>query len=163
MTILDTAQHLDISRDIIKDIQKRYLMQRFSRPKLGKLKKIAIDEISIGKGHRYLTVVLDLITGAVVFVVADKGTDALDPFWKRIRCAKARIKAVAIDMSPSCISAVISHLPNVKIVFDHFHVIKLFNDKLSNLRRDLYHEVKDILQKQVLKGTLWLLLKKPES
>jgi len=66
-------------------------------------------------------------------------------------------------MSPSCISAVISHLPNVKIVFDHFHVIKLFNDKLSNLRRDLYHEVKDILQKQILKGTLWLLLKKPEN
>jgi len=39
MTILDTAQHLDVSRDIIKDIKKRYLMLRFSRPKLGKLKK----------------------------------------------------------------------------------------------------------------------------
>jgi len=92
MTILDTAQHLDVSRDIIKDIQKRYLMRRFSRPKLSKLKKIAIDEINIGKGHRYLTAVLDLITG--------KGTNALDPFWKRIRCAKARIKAVAIGYVP---------------------------------------------------------------
>jgi transposase len=56
-----------------------------------------------------------------------------------------------------------SNLPNAKIVFDHFHAIKLFNDKLSDLRRDLYHEVKDILQKQVLKGTRWLLLKNPEN
>jgi transposase len=41
---------------------------RFARPKFRKLKRIAIDEISIGKGHRYLTIVLDLGTGAVVFV-----------------------------------------------------------------------------------------------
>ena len=163
MTILDTAQHLGVSWDIIKDIQKRYLIRRFSRPKLGKLRQIAIDEISIGKGHRYLTVVLDLNTGAVVFVGDGKGADALDPFWKRIRRAKARIKAVAIDMSPAYINAVISNLPNAKIVFDHFHVIKLYNEKLSNLRRDLYHEIKDILQKQVLKGTRWLLLKNPEN
>ena len=163
MTILDTAQHLGVSWDIIKDIQKRYLKQRFSRPKLGKLKQIAIDEISIGKGHRYLTVVLDLNTGAVVFVGDGKGAEALDPFWKSLRSAKSRIKAIAIDMSPAYISAVISNLPHAKIVFDHFHVIKLYNEKLSNLRRDLYYEVKDILQKQVLKGTRWLLLKNPEN
>ena len=50
MTIQDTALHLGVSWDVIKDIQKRYLQRRFSRPKLGKLKQIAIDEISIGKG-----------------------------------------------------------------------------------------------------------------
>ena len=163
MTIQDTARHLGVSWDVIKDIQKRYLQRRFSRPKLGKLKQIAIDEINIGKGYRYLTVVLDLKTGAVVFVGDGKGADALDPFWKKLRSAKAKIKAVAIDMSPAYISAVMTYLPDAKIVFDHFHVIKLFNDKLSNLRRDLYHEVEDILQKQVLKGTRWLLLKNPEN
>ena len=65
MTIQDTARHLGVSWDVIKDIQKRYLQKRFSRPKLKDLKIIAIDEISIGKRHRYLTVVLDLKTGAV--------------------------------------------------------------------------------------------------
>ena len=162
-TILDAAQHLAVSWDVIKDIQKRYLKRRFSHPKLGKLKQIAIDEISIGKGHRYLIVVLDLNTGAVVFVGEGKGAESLDPFWKKLRSAKAKIKAVAIDMSPAYISAVMSHLPNAKIVFDHFHMIKLFNDKLSDLRHELYHEIKDILQKQVLKGTRWLLLKNPEN
>ncbi len=163
MTIQDTARHLGVSWDVIKDIQKRYLQKRFSRPKLKKLKEIAIDEISIGKRHRYLTVVLDLKTGAVVFVGVGKGADALDPFWKQVKRAKSKIDAVAIDMSPAYISAIIKNLPNAKIVFDHFHVIKMFNDKLSELRRQLYHEVNDILQKKVMKGTRWLLLKNPEN
>ncbi len=127
------------------------------------LRRIAIDEIAIAKGHRYLTIVLDLQSGAVVFVGDGKGGDALKPFWKRQRRCHAKIEAVAIDMSPAYIDAVSTHLPNAKIVFDHFHVIKLFNDKLSRLRRDLYHEAIDTLQKKVLKGTRWLLLKNPEN
>ena len=73
MTIKDVARHLGVSWDLIKEIQKRHLLRRFARPKLHKLKQIAIDEISIGKGHRYLTVVLDLKSGAVVFVGEGKG------------------------------------------------------------------------------------------
>ena len=52
-TIQDAARHLDVSWDIIKDIQKRNLQRRFGKPKLKNLKEIAIDEIAIGKGHAY--------------------------------------------------------------------------------------------------------------
>jgi transposase len=41
--------------------------------------------------------------------------------------------------------------------------MKLYNDKLSDLRRDLYHEATTKLQKDVLKGTRWLLLNNPEN
>ncbi len=104
MTIQDVAHHLGVSWGVIKDIQKRNLLRRFRRPKLKSLKRIAIDEISIGKGHRYLT-----------------------------------------------------------IVFDHFHIVKLFNEKLSDLRRKLYHYVSTKMEKAVPKGTRWLLLKNPEN
>ena len=163
MTIRDVAVHLGISWDVIKDIQKRHLQKHFSRPKLRHVRQIAIDEISIGKGHRYLTVVLDLQGGAVLFVGDGKGADALKPFWKRLRCSGAKIEAVAIDMSPAYLRAVGDHLPGAVVVFDHFHVIKLFNEKLSELRRELYREATDQLQQQVLKGTRWLLLKNPEN
>ena len=73
------------------------------------------------------------------------------------------MKAVAMDMSPAYIGAVLDASSQATIVFDHFHVIKLFNDKLSELRRDLYRETKERLQKAVLKGTRWLLLKNPEN
>ncbi len=91
MTIQDVAEHLNVGWDLVKDIQKRDLGRRFARPKLKHLRQIAIDEISIGKGHRYLTVVLDLESGAVVFVGDGKGGDALKPFWRRLRRSGARI------------------------------------------------------------------------
>ena len=162
MTIKDVARHLKVSWDVIKDIQKRSLIRRFSHPRLHKLKQIAIDEISIGKGHRYVTIVLDLKSGAVVFVGDGKGSEALERFWKILRRQKVHIEAVATDLSPAYISAVLTHLPHAVHVFDHFHLIKLFNDGLSDLRRKLYHEA-ELMHRNVLKGTRWLLLKNPEN
>src|SRR5712691_414520 len=68
MTIKDVAEHLQVSWDTIKEIQACSLKRRFGKPNLHKLQQIAIDEIAIGKGHHYLTVVLNLLSGAVVFV-----------------------------------------------------------------------------------------------
>lgn len=163
MTIKDVAEHLCVTWDVIKEIKKQYLQQHFSRPSLKGVTHIAIDEISIGKGHKYVTVVLDLDSGAVLFVGEGKSADALLPFWRRVRRARARIEAVAIDMSAAYISAVEAHLPQAAIVFDRFHVVKLMNEKLTALRRDLFREANDGLQKDVLKGTRWLLLKNPEN
>jgi transposase len=162
-TIRDVAVHLDVSWDVIKDIPKRDLSRRFAKPKLKHSRRIAIDEIAVAKGHRDLTVVLDLESGAVVVVGDGTGGDALKPFWKRLRSSKAKIEAVAMDMSPADREAVSTYLPRAKIVFDHFHVIKLFNEKLSDLRRALFREATEAMPKQVLKGTRWLLLKNPEN
>jgi transposase len=162
MTIQDVAEHLQVGWDTSKDIQQRHLQQRFGKPKLKNLKEIAIDEIAIGKGHRYLTVVLNLRSGVIVYVGDGKGVDALDAFWKRVRHARAKIKAVATDMSKAYIRAVREHLPRAVHVFDHFHVVKLFNEKLTAFRRELYHELCRG-QKKILKGTRWLLLKNPEN
>jgi transposase len=163
MTIRDVALHLGVGWDLIKEIQKRDLSRRFAKPKLKHLRRIAIDEIAIAKGHRYLTVVMDLDSGAVVFVGDGKGADALKPFWKRLRPSRAKIEAVAMDMSAAYRSAVSAHLPQAKVVFDHFHVVKLFNEKLSELRRAVYREATEVMHKQVLKGTRWLLLKNSEN
>ena len=163
MTIQDVARHLDVSWDVIKEIKKNDLRRRFAHPKLNSLKLIAIDEIAIKKGHRYLTIVLDLQTGAVVFVGEGRDADALKPFWKRLHRYKNSIKAVAIDMSPAYISAIQNNLPKAAIVFDHFHIIKMFNEKLSELRRNLYNQMEEKSDKRFLKGSRWILLKNPEN
>ncbi|HEV3166710.1 MAG TPA: ISL3 family transposase [Isosphaeraceae bacterium] len=163
MTIRDVARHLNVGWDVIKDIQKRDPSRRFAKPKLKHLRHLAIDEIAVAKGHRYLTVVMDLESGAVVFVGDGKGADALKPFWKRLRPSGAKIAAVAMDMSAAYRGAVSTYLPKATIVFDRFHVVKLFNEKLSDLRRALYREATDVMHKEVLKGTRWLLLKNPEN
>jgi transposase len=163
MTIQAVAQHLGVSWDVVKDMQKRYLQRRFAHIQLHDLRQIAIDEISIGRGHHYLTVVLDLESGAVVFIGEGKGAEALDPLWPKLRRARADIQAVATDMSPAYALAVHDNLPGAVHVLDRFHVVKLFNDQLADLRREVQRSAERVEHKDLLKGTLWLLLKNPEN
>ena len=162
MTITDVAHYLGVSESMIRSIDKTYLKRRFSKPKLRKLKSLAIDEISVRKGHKYLTIVMDLKSGAVVFVGEGKGEKALEPFWKRLRGSRAKIRAVATDMSSAYYKAVCNNLPHAIHVFDRFHIVKLMNEKLTSLRRQLFREADD-LEKTVLKGTRWLLLMNPQN
>lgn len=163
MTMQDVAKHLKISWDTVKTILKRELKKRFRKPKLKHLTQIAIDEIAIAKGHKYVTLVLDLKSGAVVFVGEGKGAEALEPFWRRVKSSRAKIEAVAMDMAPGYVKAVTTHLPQARIVFDRFHVMNLYNRYLSNLRRELYSKMKDQSERDVLKGIRWLLLKNREN
>jgi len=163
-TIKDVAAIVGLGWDVVKDIQKRWLTRRYRLPRLKGVRRIAIDEIAIGKGHRYLTVVLDLDSGKVLFVGDGKGADALKPFWKRVsRCKQCKIHSMAIDMSRAYISAASAMSPKPRIVFDRFHIVKLCNEMLTKLRRALYREATEQLHKDVLKGTRWLLLKNPEN
>jgi transposase len=163
MTIQDVSIHTGLGWDTVKDIQRQYLRRHFAKPKLRHLKHLAIDELSIGKGHRYVTVVMDLDTSVVVYVGDGKGAGALNDFWKRLKASGARIRAVATDLSKAYLAAVMKHLPKARHVADPFHIVKLMNEKLSQFRRDLHREVTDKLGKKVLKGTRWLLLKNPDN
>src|SRR5438270_478939 len=127
------------------------------------------------RGYDYVRT--DYQDGQVIFSIAQDPADCRCSAWGcrevisrghlgrrfRSRPIRAQIAAVAMDMSGAYRSAVATHLPKAKIVFDHFPVIKLFNDKLSDLRRELDREATDVLHKEVLKGTRWLLLKNPEN
>ena len=162
-TTQHAADHLNVSWDTIRDIEVSYLGKKYRKPKLKHLKQIAIDEIYMGKSVKYLTVVLDLGSGAIVFVGRGKGAESLDPFWKRLSGSRAKIEAVAADMSPAFALAVRQHLPKAVLVNDRFHVVKLYNDMLTELRRQLYREATTKLDKDILKGTRWLLLKRLDN
>lgn len=163
MSMQDVARYLGLSWDVVKGILKAHLATHFARPRLKDVRRIALDEISMGKGHRYLTIVIDLDRGRVLFVGGGKDAEALKPFWRRLKRSGAWVEAVAIDMSAAYRQAVETHLPEAILVFDRFHVVKLFNDKLSELRRQLYHQLPDAEQRQALKGSRWLLLKAPDN
>lgn len=162
-TTARAAEHLGVSWDLIRDIEARVLERRYRKRPLKKLRRLAIDEIYLGKTTKFLTVVLDLDSGAIVFVGRGKGSETLAPFWRKLRAAHAKIAAVAADMSPAFALAVRQNLPEAVLVHDRFHVIKLYNEMLTTLRRDLHREAADMLHKDVLKGVRWLLLKHAEN
>jgi transposase len=161
-SIQDVAELTGLGWDTVKEIHKRHLRRKYISLSLKKVRYLAVDEVYLGKKRKYITIVVDLQSGRVLHVGQGKGKEALEGFWKRLKRSKAEIQAVATDMASGYITAVLTHLPDADLVLDHFHLVKWFNEKLSLLRRQLYREASQ-MQKAVLKGSRWLLLKAPEN
>ena len=159
MTVSEVAQHLDIDWKTVKNIDKFYLERDYGQPDLKGLRILAIDEISIRKGHNYLTIVLDFLTGRVVFVGKNRKAKTLKRFFNQLSSGqRKRIEAVAMDMWDPFIKAVEDKLPHAKIVFDLFHVVANFNRVIDKVRNSEYRKAsKD--DKAVFKGAKYLLLK----
>jgi len=159
MTVSEVAQHLDIDWKTVKNIDKFYLERDYGQPDLKGLRILAIDEISIRKGHNYLTIVLDFLTGRVVFVGKNRKAKTLKRFFNQLSSGqRKKIEAVAMDMWDPFIKAVKDKLPHAKIVFDLFHVVANFNRVIDKVRNSEYRKAsKD--DKAVFKGAKYLLLK----
>ena len=158
MTLQDVSNHLGVSWDTVKEIHSSYLKRHYSPPSLDGVENIGIDEFAVKKGHVYKTIVVDLDSGRVIYVGEGKGTKALKKFWRKVKRKNIKIKHVATDLSTAFIASVMENCPDAVHVFDHFHVVKLMNEKLDDIRRKVYSMKKDINKRKVLKGTRYLLL-----
>jgi transposase len=107
MTLSDVAELTLLSWDTVKNIVKAALAKDYGKPVLKGVRYLGIDEIHLGKTHRFYTIVIDLEDGRILWARPGRGKAALRGFWRRLRLAKARIKAVAIDMSGAYWSAVL--------------------------------------------------------
>lgn len=162
MTLNDVAELTLLSWDTVKTIVKTHLQKDYGKPILKGVRYLGIDEIHLGQKRRFYTIVIDLEDGRILWAKPGRGKAALRGFWRRLRLAKTRIKGVAIDMSGAYWSAVLEHLPDAALVFDKFHVIKLMNERLDDLRRQMVREAEGPLKLRI-KGTRFLLLRNPEN
>ena len=107
MTVTEVANHLDLDWKTVKAIDKKFLEQRYGQPDLNGLRILAVDEIAVRRGHQYLTVVIDYLSGRVVFVGKDRKADTLISFFDQMSPKQRRaIEAVAMDMWDPFIKAV---------------------------------------------------------
>ncbi|MFQ3224306.1 MAG: transposase [Lentimonas sp.] len=148
--------------DSVKQIEKTYLLKKHKKPALTQVRYLGIDEVYLGKKLGYITVVRDLLSGAVLFIGTGKGGDALQAFRKRIGRKAKQIKAVRVDMSNAYSAWVAEVLPHSEIFYDRFHVIKLMNERMDNLRRSTMNKLAEE-QKKELKGKRHLLLRNQEN
>ena len=109
MIIEDVAYNVKMNWNTIKNIEKQYFQDHYSKPLLDGVFRIAIDEFAVLKGHVYMTVVLDLDCGGVLFVGKDRSKGSLDDFWLRVKRSGAQIKTVAMDIWPAYIGSVIAN------------------------------------------------------
>lgn len=163
MTLSDIAGWLDLSWDTVKAVVKRRLEKDYRRIGYRKVRRIAIDEIYLGRSHKYVTLVLDMDSGRIIWVGPGRGSEALREFWRRFKLSGGRLQAVAMDMSGAYAASVRAHAPHAILTFDRFHVMKLMNERLDDLRRELVRDANTREAKEAIKGLRWLLLHRKDN
>ena len=111
---------------------------------LSSVKNIGVDETAARRGHDYVSLFVDLDRKKTIFVTEGKSNETVSEFAKDLKEHNGKvenIKNVSCDMSPAFIKGVTENLPNAEIVFDKFHIIKIINEAVDNVRR---REVKKI-------------------
>jgi transposase len=164
MTVQDVARHLDLDPKTVKAVDKHLLQEELGRTDCQGLRILAIDEISLSHGqHGYMSVVLDYLSGRVVWMGAGRKAESLEAFFDAMsQDQKDAIQAVAMDMWEAYVSAVKTHCPHAKIVFDLFHVVKAYGEVIDGVRRQEYKKA-SVHQRAYIKGSRYLLLSNRDS
>jgi Transposase/Helix-turn-helix domain of transposase family ISL3 len=112
MTLADIAGWLSLSWDTVRTVVQRRLEKDYRRIGYRKVRAIAIDELYLGRARKYVTLVIDLQSGRIIWVEQGRGSQALREFWRRFKLSGARLKAVAMDMSGAYAASVRAHAPH---------------------------------------------------
>jgi len=163
MSVKAVAKHTELDWKTVKNIDKHFLEKEFGQTRYDGLRILAIDEISILRGHTYMTVVLNYETGEVVWMGEGRKAVTLEEFFSAMPEAQRKnIRAVAIDMWDPYIKAIKKWCPCAHIVFDLFHVVRAFGKVIDKVRNQ---EAKRAQREEqdIYKGSRYLLLKNKEN
>lgn len=155
------ASHFGLAWRTVAAIEARLAAEQLTPERFDGLIAIGVDEISHRRGQHYLTVVTDLLVGDVVWIGEGRSEATLAAFFEELgeqRCAQ--LQAVACDLHRPYHNAVRCFAPQAALAFDRFHLVKLINQALDELRRDEFRRL-DAGERRWIKGTRWALLKDP--
>ena len=110
-------------------------------PRTEGLVRIGVDETSYRKGHRYMTVVVNHDTGAVVWCHDGHGRKVFDAFFERLTPEqRASIELVSADGARWVDEAMAEWVPQATRCVDTFHVVQWATDLLDEVRRQVWRE-----------------------
>jgi len=163
MSISEVAKMMDETENRIWRIAKHYTDKELDAQDFSKepIRTLAMDEVARRKGHVYITNFVDVDTRKVVFVAKGKSADTIKQFKKeylRKGGKESDIKTLIMDMSPAFIKGAEKEFPKARIVFDKFHVMKILNEQLDNVRRREQKQFESFFKK-----TRYLFLKSEKN
>ena len=148
----------------VKNLDKIYMARQVARAGTPAPRVIGVDEIAIRKGHDYRIVVSDLDRGRPIWVGGrGRAEQDLDMFFKDLGKSKAgRIKLAAMDMWKPFFNSVKNNVPDARIIYDKFHIVRHLNDALDKVRRSEYHRLAG-QDRSYIKGQRYTLLSHQEN
>lgn len=102
------------------------------------IRNVGMDETSRKRGHNYVSLFVDLDTPKVLFATEGKDASTVERFKQDLTDHNGNPEAIeemCSDMSPSFISGVEKFFPNAHLTFDKFHIMKVINEAVDEVRR----------------------------
>jgi transposase len=162
-TLKEVARRYKLDWKTVKEIDRAYVKTMLPKVDDLNIRRIAIDEIAIMKGHKYFTVIRDYDNGVAVKIFFGRGyketSEALASLGKD---KLEKIRFASLDMWDPYIKAVQEQCPNAKLVFDKFHVVKKVNEALDKVRKMEFTKASQE-EKLNMKRKRWIILKREHN
>jgi Transposase and inactivated derivatives len=160
MPIHQVCQLVKISDHKLWSILDKYTEQTRALNDYSQVTTLGMDETSIAKGHDYVSLFVDLKRKKTLFVAQGKDNTTVKAFAEDFVAHGGKIEQVSdvsCDMSPAFIKGVKENLPEAKITFDKFHIVKVINEAVDEVRR------MEAKTNPLLKGSRFIFLKNEEN
>ena len=172
-TLKQVAEITGLGKNTVKDIDLKRLKEKYTENEHLKkpektTKTLGIDEFKLHDGHKYATHIIDMETGKILWISHGKKKQVVYDFINFVGLEwMDSVEAVACDMNSDFEEAFEEKCPHIQPVFDHFHIVKNFNDKVvSEVRKDEEKRLRadgNIEAATLLKKTKYILTSKRET
>jgi len=162
----ETADIFETSWDTVFRAVKFVVAYGLDHRNLEGVTEIGVDEISVFKGHKYLTLVYQLNAGTrrLLWSGSERKAKTLLRFFREFGKERSnRIKFVCSDMWAPYLKVIAKKAPNALNILDRFHIMRKFNEAIDEIRREEITQFKTENQNNVLNKGRWLLLRRPEN
>ncbi len=158
------AEYFRISWATVRNIVQRVVEVEWNDDqRLDGLRVIGVDEISYRRHHKYLTVIVDHLTGQVVWAGKDRKVKTLLRFFRQLGPERAaQLEAISTDMWEPYSIVLRKKAPQARVIFDRFHIVRHLNNAVTKVRQQLIRDA-DPLTRRRLKNTRFPVLKSPQS
>lgn len=138
MTIAAAARRHKLSWHVVMALVRSWSELVAEHRRSRRCRVLLVDETSMRRRHRYVTVIVCGDTGRTLAMVEHRSAAALSEFFIAQGRSWCRgVKVVVSDGSKSYKSAIDAHLGHARHVLDRFHVIRWFQAGLTAVRRDV--------------------------
>ena len=137
-----------------------YVEEARHKQDFSKVISVGIDETSSKRGHNYVSIFVDLDESRVIYATEGKDAKTVEAFkddLQKHNGEPGQVKDICCDMSPAFIKGAAENFPQAAITFDKFHVMKIVNEAVDQVRRQ------EQLENKYLKSTRYIWLKNPEN
>src|SRR3989441_2213394 len=153
------ARQFGLAASPVRAIDLRYLQRWAQGRRQPALRQMGVDEIYLGKKQKFLTVVTNLETGEPLWFGRERKKETLDEFFEKQLSAfqRSAIRAACVDMHEPYRLSLEEWVPQCRLIYDKFHVMKHANEAVAEVRRAEFFR-KGGAARELIKGKHWLLL-----